>query len=71
MIDLATARRTREDRRETALLVLFSGVLGKPLARRELTAEQWAAREARAEQRREKRRELRREYPATATGTDR
>lgn len=65
VIDLAEARRRLDGRQEVALLALFSGVLGKPLVRRDLTPEQQAARETRAAQLRQQRRDR----IGTATGT--
>lgn len=54
--DLNSARRHREERRDIALLELFSAVLSKPLERRELTAEQAADRAVRLQDRRARRR---------------
>lgn len=54
-IDLTTARQLRQERRDVALLELFSTVLRMPLERRELTAEQAACREDRLQARRGRR----------------
>lgn len=55
-IDLELVRQRRQDRRDVALLELFSTVLRTPLERRELTPEQAAIREARVRARKNARR---------------
>lgn len=65
VIDLTEARQQRQRGQEAALLALFSGVLGKPLVRRDLPPRQQLEREMKAAHRQE----LRKERIATATGT--
>jgi hypothetical protein len=50
--DLSAYRRVRQDSTDQALITLFAAILGKPLERRELTAEQRARREQRIQERR-------------------
>lgn len=58
--DLSAYRRARQERTDQALIALFSGVLGTPLERRELTPEQAARRADRLAQRHAYRANLRR-----------
>lgn len=45
--DLSAYRRARQQHADQRLIEMFSGILGKPLAIRELTSEQLARREDR------------------------
>ena len=49
--DLSAYRRVRQERASDALITMFSQVLARPLARRELTPEEQARREARIRER--------------------
>lgn len=49
--DFSSYRRVRQERASDALICLYSKVLGQPLARRELSDEEWDRRDARLQSR--------------------